>query len=608
MYANARQLNGLSAVEIGDAATLESGSYQWRVWWLVEVVRGITWLSALLGLLCLAIGFILRRESAFIWFGLTCLGYAASNMNVIVTQPPMGREWFAWLAFSSRLVSLSLLYTATLSLFSKAPAWCKTVSLTFAVLVPFVVWLSGSNRTLMMVLFGLLMLMLPVLQVAMLYWVRSSRNPIQILVLFLNFGFFVAAIADWLRLGGMSQFEGIYLTTYAYGVLLVLFCATLLGWLASSLGQSRSLSVELVKNLQDKSVQIEAKNKQISHVSQAIKNAEAMALKITESLPVGIYATYLDAQGVAKFSFVSERFLQMLDLQRASVLADLRLAVGRVHPEDQARFIALNNETDQAQSAFFWEGRYWVRGEVRWMRVQSTPRFDASGQCVWDGMMTDITDLKEAQQVVQELHAQLLNSEINRSRSEERERMLQDLHDGFGSELASARLLAEKGDLTQDDLHRLLEECLSDLYLMVDTLGNSQSTLQTAVAEFRYRIQQRLAPAGLQLHWDLQLDQAPELPSFTALQTLRITQEAINNIVKHANAKNIRIAMFFEPDTGLLHVQVADDGVGFAPSQLHGRGQGNMRNRARKMGAELAIISAAGEGATIQLQVPLVAV
>lgn len=86
--------------------------------------------------------------------------------------------------------------------------------------------------------------------------------------------------------------------------------------------------------------------------------------------------------------------------------------------------------------------------------------------------MIEITAHKAAQQALEEAHARLTEAAIQKSRLEERTLLLQDMHDGFGSQLVSARLMAETGLISASDLPVLLQECLADLHLVADTLGS----------------------------------------------------------------------------------------------------------------------------------------
>lgn len=201
-------------------------------------------------------------------------------------------------------------------------------------------------------------------------------------------------------------------------------------------------------------------------------------------------------------------------------------------------------------------------------------------------------------------HTRLLNTEIERSRTQERERLLQDMHDGFGSQLVIAKMMVEQNQMSQASLAFLLQECIADLYLIVDTLGNSDNSLPDALVDFRFRTKQRLVGTDLQLHWDLQVDQATEISQKVVIQILRIVQEALNNALKHAKAKNIWLDFNYNPISAQLNITIADDGVGIGIQPLFGRGHKNMMVRARAIGANLTL-SNRNPGTLVQLCVPL---
>lgn len=202
------------------------------------------------------------------------------------------------------------------------------------------------------------------------------------------------------------------------------------------------------------------------------------------------------------------------------------------------------------------------------------------------------------------IHQQLMATEIARSKSQERERMLQDMHDGFGSQLVTAKIMVEQNKMSQESLAQVLHECISDLYLVVDTLGNNENFLSNAFIDFRFRTQQRLMGHETQLHWDLQLEKAPDTSQQVVLQILRITQEALNNALKHAKAKNIWISAIYKPRNRMLNVSVYDDGEGMSAIPASGRGKNNMLARARTIGAELQLTNRQ-IGTLMSLNVPL---
>jgi signal transduction histidine kinase len=183
----------------------------------------------------------------------------------------------------------------------------------------------------------------------------------------------------------------------------------------------------------------------------------------------------------------------------------------------------------------------------------------------------------------------LTDARIERSRIEERERLLQDMHDGFGSQLASARLMVDQGRVGPAQLSQLLQECIADLYLVADTLSGSEDSLADAMVDLRARSERRLAGGAARLDWQIELDAVPPIPQRVMLQVVRIVQEALNNALKHAQAKLIRIdAAWCEADQTIA-IRIADDGIGFAEPLRRGRGLNNMRRRAREVGGRLMI-------------------
>ena len=92
-----------------------------------------------------------------------------------------------------------------------------------------------------------------------------------------------------------------------------------------------------------------------------------------------------------------------------------------------------------------------------------------------------------------------------------------------------------------------------------------------------------------------------ELPDEVQVALYRIAQEALNNVVKHAQASHAAVDLYNEPDRVTLYVR--DDGRGFDPNEVKaGRmGLGIMRERAEGIGAQFALQSQPGEGTEISV-------
>lgn len=202
---------------------------------------------------------------------------------------------------------------------------------------------------------------------------------------------------------------------------------------------------------------------------------------------------------------------------------------------------------------------------------------------------------------------QLKNSEHARVLAEERTRIMRDIHDGFGGQLVSAiALLVDQSDEKSITVRQLVQTALDDLRIMIDSLSQDDADLPALLGMFRSRIMSRFEQAGITLNW--QVDKLPSIRHFgpeRALQVLRILQEAVTNIVKHANAKTITLEAGYREagnGPGKILIRVSDDGVGFdCETPKPGFGLENMRYRAGKIDAALDLKSDQTNGTRLSL-------
>ena len=192
---------------------------------------------------------------------------------------------------------------------------------------------------------------------------------------------------------------------------------------------------------------------------------------------------------------------------------------------------------------------------------------------------------------------------VAESKQQEREQLLRDVHDGFGSELASARIAVERGTLSQREMATFLSKCIADLRLIVNVTGSEAGKLEEVIAEWRYRVSRQLAGEPFRLIWEVNLQGAPQVTQRASLQVLRIAQEALFNATRHSGASEIRIKAGHAD--GVVTLMVSDNGKGLllsdhAPPSNHGKGLASMRARAREIGASLDI--SFDGGCTIELR------
>ena len=87
------------------------------------------------------------------------------------------------------------------------------------------------------------------------------------------------------------------------------------------------------------------------------------------------------------------------------------------------------------------------------------------------------------------------------------------------------------------------------------------------------------------------------------INSYRVTQELLQNCVKHAQCENVTVT--FKKQKNVVHLTVADDGKGFDNTKAKkGIGLKNIISRVKKMGAELAIDSKVGQGTQVTISIP----
>lgn len=199
---------------------------------------------------------------------------------------------------------------------------------------------------------------------------------------------------------------------------------------------------------------------------------------------------------------------------------------------------------------------------------------------------------------------------------EERERIGMDLHDGIIQSIYGVGLALEYARMSLEDDALLARKKIEE---SIDALNSTIRDIRAYILDLRPR---QFHGEGLKQGLQRLVDEfqancitnitlvGPEdglvdFPAPNATALFHICQEALANIAKHAHAGQAEVHLWTTRDRVLL--EIADDGRGFDPrkmSQTLGHGLSNMHSRARKVGGDVEITAAAGEGATVLAWVP----
>ena len=212
----------------------------------------------------------------------------------------------------------------------------------------------------------------------------------------------------------------------------------------------------------------------------------------------------------------------------------------------------------------------------------------------------------EREAVIEQNYQRLVDLEGQRQGAEERQRIMQDMHDGLGAQLFSSLSRSERADMSQQEMSEALRGCIAEMRLAIDSLSTSDDDFEATFSDFRYRWEPQLKSLGIESRWQVTI--APDVPPLAphnTLQVLRILQEALTNVLKHSRAAHVEVRLRWVG--ALMTAEVEDDGVGVQDTpRTQSRGLNNMRLRAGRLSGTVALVSRPGQ-TVVSLKVPTTA-
>lgn len=344
----------------------------------------------------------------------------------------------------------------------------------------------------------------------------------------------------------------------------------------------------------------------------ALLASEENYRRIVETAQEGIWV--LDVNGVAVY--VNRRMAEMLgyeinEMLESSLFEFMHESVREGAQQKWERHI---REVNERQDICF---RHKNGAEV-WTMISTNVIFDDAGRVagiLW--MVADITERRQTEMEIKESREQLrqLSSHLQRAREEEKARIAREIHDELGGTLTALKM-----DIFW--LTRKLPQNLAPLLSKTDTM----SALVDSAVQTTRRICTELRPTILDdlglvaaIEWQvreyeirtgiecvLHLDESGISPDGDgSIALFRILQESFTNIIRHAHATRVEIALHREGDN--IMMQIKDNGVGISEDKVlnplsHGiRG---MIERAWDLGGALSVSDAPGRGTVIYALIP----
>jgi PAS domain S-box-containing protein len=351
---------------------------------------------------------------------------------------------------------------------------------------------------------------------------------------------------------------------------------------------------------------------------------------------------------VGMLMFVNDEFCRMVGYSSVELISTGMTCWDLTHPEDLEENQRLFNRMMQDAVPFQMERRLIRKdGSILWCNLSVAPVLDAEGKALSSvGVEVDITPRKEAEESLRQLNLELesrveertaelrnMNQALQKSRrrlqvlsqrlvhvqEEERHSLARELHDQVGQTLIALNLnltivqgelsggytaslatrLADSIELVTEVI-RLVRDVMSNLRpINLDAYG-LESALQTYAQEFETRY-------GIPVQFEKRTPPLPRLDNNIEITLLRISQEALTNIARHAQANQASLSLRLDEKN--VYLTIEDNGTGIASLEGDKRPRSHglkiMQERAEALEGTLAIRSAPGQGTTIQAIIPL---
>ncbi|HYQ52180.1 MAG TPA: transporter substrate-binding domain-containing protein [Pseudomonas sp.] len=350
----------------------------------------------------------------------------------------------------------------------------------------------------------------------------------------------------------------------------------------------------------------------------ALRESEARLKGIAGNVPGLVFRLEpAPAEGDPEFPYISEGSEALVGYTPAQIQHPQMGLRNLVHPDDRADYHQVQDLAIASDRDWSWQGRILTRaGEQRWADIKASTRRLANGRVVWDGIVWDITQSKRAELALAKSQEQLreLSAHLESVREEEKARIAREVHDELGQMLTVLKLEVSMCELAFAELDPALNERLASMKRLIAQLFQLVRDVATALRPPILDVgiasavewQARRFEARTQIPCLVLVpDNLPALSDAKATGLFRILQEALTNVMRHAQAHSVEIELVREGEK--LRMTVSDDGSGFCLDRARPTSFGlvGVRERVLMLGGSMALHSEPGEGTSLSVTIAL---
>ena len=158
--------------------------------------------------------------------------------------------------------------------------------------------------------------------------------------------------------------------------------------------------VELERQLKEQAQNLESL---VAKRTRELIASKAQFEKLVTNVPGAIYQFKLDTDGSFSFPYISSDSQEILEYTAERVIENSNLVISLIHLQDISNFETVVQKSAATLQRKYWEGRIILpSGRVKWIQTISKPEKQADGSIVWDGLMIDVSDRKQAENELRE--------------------------------------------------------------------------------------------------------------------------------------------------------------------------------------------------------------
>lgn len=334
--------------------------------------------------------------------------------------------------------------------------------------------------------------------------------------------------------------------------------------------------------------------------------------------PALVFQFQLDSHGEIKFIYLTDGCKALLGLNAEDLKEDSSLLYAMMNARDRAVLRKKLEQSTVNLSLMNWEGKVWIDGwqDNKWLDLRAVPRMLSNGVVQWEGIMTNITQSKNAKHEIEKSRRELveLTAHIHKIKEQERSAIAREIHDDLGGNLTAIKM----------GLSSIIKRLNEGKNVPVEQALGLESILDSTF-ESVHRISRDLRPNVLDLgivaalewqakEFEKQLgltckfscNQA-EIPVTTdqGITLFRIFQESMSNIAKHANASYVAVDL--TADDNNIVLTISDNGVGIKSSdtlKTNSFGLRGMRERVTALNGTFNVTESDKQGTVITIRLP----